>query len=44
MVPNARFTELLKDIELSPTTKGHASSAHNGLRDHLASHEGFQHR
>ncbi len=44
MVPNARFTELLKDIELSPTSKGHASSAHNGLRDHLAGHEDFQRR
>jgi hypothetical protein len=44
MVPNARFNELLTDIEPSATTKGNASSAHTGLRAHLRSHEDFQAR
>lgn len=34
-VPNARFVEFLKDIEPSPTTKSHASTAHTKMRDHL---------
>jgi hypothetical protein len=41
MVPNARFHELLTDIEPSPTTKGHASSAHNSVREHLEAHDTF---
>lgn len=44
MVPNARFTELLKDIEPSATTKSNASSAHTGVRDHLQGHEIFKDR
>lgn len=44
MVPNARFNELLIDIEPSPTTKSNASSAHTGLRDFLRSHEDFRER
>lgn len=44
IVPNARFTELLADIEPSPTTKSNASSAHSGVRDHLRSHEAFKAR
>lgn len=36
MVPNTRFTELLRDIEPSPTTKGEASPAHNAVRNHLS--------
>ena len=44
MVPNARFTELLADIEPSPTTKTNASSAHNGIRDHLRLSEKFKDR
>lgn len=44
MVPNARFTELLTDIEPSPTTTGNASSAHTGVREHLESHETFSDR
>ncbi|WP_349958086.1 nucleotidyltransferase [Rhizobium sp. ZPR3] len=35
MVPNARFLELLQDIEPSPTTKTNSSKAHTGVRDHL---------
>lgn len=42
MVPNARFIELLADIEPSSTTKNHASSAHTGIRNHLKSHEDFK--
>jgi hypothetical protein len=38
MVPNARFTELLTDIEPSPTTKQNASTAHTNLRDYLRDH------
>jgi len=44
MVPNARFTELLTDIEPSATTKSYASSAHTGLRAHLRGHESFSAR
>ncbi len=44
MVPNARFNELLTDIEPSATTKSNASSAHNNLRAHLRSHEDFKAR
>jgi len=44
MVPNKRFTELLKDIEPSPTTKGNASSAHTEVRKHLSSCEEFADR
>lgn len=44
MVPNARFTEFLADIEPSATTKSNASSAHSGLRAHLRSHENFRTR
>lgn len=44
MVPNARFHELLTDIEPSPTTKGHASTAHNGVREHLEAHGTFSDR
>lgn len=44
MVPNARFNELLMDIEPSATTKSNASSAHTGLRAHLRSHEDFKAR
>lgn len=42
MVPNARFTELLADIEPSPTTKANASTAHTNLRDYLRFHDDFQ--
>lgn len=44
MVPNARFTELLADIEPSPTTKSDSSSAHTGVRDHLQCHDTFKDR
>jgi len=44
MVPNARFNELLTDIEPSSTTKTNASSAHTALRAHLAWHEDFKQR
>jgi hypothetical protein len=44
MVPNARFNELLTDIEPSATTKSNASSAHTGLRGHLRSHDDFRAR
>ena len=44
MVPNARFIELLGDIEPSPTTVSGASAAHNGVRKHLKSHEKFKSR
>ena len=42
MVPNARFTDLLTDIEPSATTKGNASTAHTNLRAHLRQHETFK--
>lgn len=41
MVPNARFTELLADIEPSATTESRSSSAHNAVRDHLWAHNEF---
>jgi hypothetical protein len=41
MVPNARFLELLADIEPSPTTVSDASCAHTAVRDHLQSHHTF---
>jgi hypothetical protein len=44
MVPNLRFSELLADIEPSPTTKTHASSAHTKVRDHLRTHATFKNR
>src|SRR5258706_9095115 len=44
MVPVARFTELLADIEPSPTTKERASSAHTAIRKHLADHDTFSDR
>jgi hypothetical protein len=44
MIPNARFTELLSDIEPSPTTKANASTAHTNLRDHLEYHDDFGER
>jgi hypothetical protein len=44
MIPNARFTELLTDIEPSSTTKANASSGHNAVRDHLRTHEDFEDR
>lgn len=42
MVPNARFHELLADIEPSATTKSNSSSAHLGVREHLRSHKTFK--
>lgn len=44
MVPNARFTELLADIEPSTTTTVNASSAHTAVRAYLRSHEDFKDR
>lgn len=44
MVPNARFTELLADIEPSLTTKGNASTAHTQVRNHLWCHPEFKKR
>jgi hypothetical protein len=41
MVPNARFIELLQDIEPSPTTVSHAQSGHLAVRAHLRSHPTF---
>ena len=41
-IPQARFTELLRDIEPSPTTKNNASSAHMGLREFLKNEENFK--
>ncbi|MEP6899822.1 MAG: hypothetical protein ABI870_14955 [Rhodanobacter sp.] len=41
MLPNSRFTDLLADIEPSPTTKGHAQSAHTKVREHLKNHTDF---
>ena len=43
-VPNARFHELLKDIEPSPTTTTQASAAHTRIRDHLRKQESFKDR
>jgi hypothetical protein len=44
MVPNARFKELLADIEPSSTTKTNSSSAHSSVRSHLRGHETFKER
>ena len=44
MVPNARFTELLADIEPSPTTTANAAAAHTAVRKHLQSHPSFENR
>lgn len=44
MVPSARFTELLADIEPSPTTMSRASGGHNGVRDHLRIQARFKDR
>src|SRR3954452_4438909 len=44
MVPNARFLELLADIEPSPTTQGYAQSVHLSVRNHLRCHEEFKAR
>ena len=44
LVPNARFLELLEDIEPSPTTKSNASVAHTGVRTHLRSHASYKSR
>jgi len=44
MVPNARFIELLADIEPSQTTTTNASSAHTAVRKHLRSHASFKRR
>ena len=41
-IPQARFTELLNDIEPSDTTKDNASSAHTALRDFLKNEEDFK--
>lgn len=43
-VPNARFSELLADIEPSPTTKSRASGGHTCIRDHLCGQAGFKDR
>lgn len=43
-VPNARFHELLKDIEPSATTTAQASSAHTRIREHLRKQESFKDR
>lgn len=40
-VPNSRFTEFLKDIEPSPTTKSQASEAHTKMREHLRTQADF---
>jgi hypothetical protein len=44
MVPNARFLELLADIEPSPTTKQNASSGHDAARNHLRAQAKFKDR
>lgn len=44
MVPNARFQELLSDIEPSPTTVNNAAAAHRGVRGHLRAHADFKKR
>ena len=41
-IPQARFTEFLRDIEPSPTTTDDASSAHTALRDFLKNEEDFK--
>lgn len=42
MIPNARFRELLADIEPSTTTKSASSAAHNAVRAHLRAHPDFK--
>ena len=44
MVPNARFEELLSDIQPSPTTVSGASAAHQSVRQYLKDHEAFKPR
>lgn len=44
MIPNARFIELLGDIEPSPTTIQRASAAHTAVRDHLWAEPSFKDR
>lgn len=41
-IPQARFSELLRDIEPSPTTKRNASSAHEELRSFLKNDQDFE--
>ena len=41
-VPNARFSELLADIEPSPTTKSRASGGHTNIREHLSGQAKFK--
>lgn len=41
MVPNARFTEFLKDIEPSATSKSNSATAHDNLRYFLQTHDTF---
>jgi hypothetical protein len=41
MTPNARFTELLHDIEPSATTVSSAMAAHEAMRDFLCDHDSF---
>lgn len=41
MTPNARFIELLQDIEPSPSTVADAVSAHQAMRDFLRDHPNF---
>lgn len=43
-VPNARFFELLQDIEPSATTKTNASGGHIGIRSHLRTQAKFKDR
>lgn len=43
-VPNARFSELLADIEPSPTTKSRASGGHTNIREHLSGQAKFKDR
>ncbi|MER9526643.1 nucleotidyltransferase [Mesorhizobium sp. M0292] len=44
MVPNARFEELLKDIEPKQSIKDAASEAHYSIRDYLRAHPVFSER
>ena len=44
MTPNARFLELLQDIEPSPTTKADAKSAHEKVRGYLRNHDTYKDR
>lgn len=44
MVPNARFTELMADIEPSPTTSNNSATAHTSVRSFLRSHPSFKNR